>query len=331
MFSYFLAQLQFASSACWSTNSSTIVGSINSAPGWIITHLSGNAGIRITDNDTLYITDLNNNRIVIIDLNNLNTSMTILVGNGTSVSQMNAPTDVFVTQTSIYVLDGGNFRVIKWSKNRSNPVIVAGINDTKGNLSSYTTIGSSHFIFVDKNDNLYVSDTKNHRILRFYSNSSTGATGVMVAGTGIAGSNATQLNAPNGIFVDDNGTLYIADLYNNRIQRWESGASYGERVAGDGINGSSATSIFYPTSVFVDTNGSMYITELKNSRVTRWAANSSVGACIAACSGTKGNASNQLMSPQALAFDSSGSLYVSDETNNRIQKFEFIGECSKRI
>jgi hypothetical protein len=68
----------------------------------------------------------------------------------------------------------------------------------------------------------------------------------------------------------------------------------------------------------------MYISEAGNSRITRWAPNSTFGVCIATCTGTAGIASTQLNAPLSLAFDSHGSLYVSDGSNNRVQKFQII-------
>jgi DNA-binding beta-propeller fold protein YncE len=55
----------------------------------------------------------------------------------------------------------------------------------------------------------------------------------------------------------------------------------------------------------------------------KWTSNYTAGGvCIAGCSGTTGLGANQLNSPRDLRFDSEGNLYVSDQGNNRIQKFE---------
>jgi sugar lactone lactonase YvrE len=151
----------------------------------------------------------------------------------------------------------------------------------------------------------------------------------MVAGTGAPGSNNTQLCLPEGIFVNQNGTIYIADYNNNRIMKWYSGATSGIMVAGDGISGASSTQLNAPSQIIVDTNDYIYISETGNSRITRWPPNSTYGECIAACTGRSGTASTQLNSPYSLAFDSNGSLYVSDTFNHRIQKFQILSYNSK--
>lgn len=54
----------------------------------------------------------------------------------------------------------------------------------------------------------------------------------------------------------------------------------------------------------------------------KWTQNyAAVGVCIAGCTGTTGVGLKQLSSPRDLGFDSSGNVYVSDQGNNRIQKF----------
>ena len=312
-------------SSCWSENATTVAGSSAGSAGVTVSLLNTNLGIYITDATELFIADSVNNRVIFSDLNHI-PSPTIF-GNG--IPSMSQPADVFVTNTSVYIMDKGNYRVLKYWKNGSNPLVVAGVTGSIGTAASLTQLAASYFIFVDKNGRLYVSDTNNHRILLFPSNTTSGTSALVVAGTGINGSAANQLNNPNGIFVRDDGTLYIADLRNNRIQKWPANASVGQRVAGDGTTGNSSSQIYFPTSVFVDSDEFIYVTELKNSRVTRWASQSSTGVCIAGCSRSAGNAPYQLRSPQKLTFDQNGSLYVSDQGNHRVQKFTRIENCGQ--
>ena len=177
------------------------------------------------------------------------------------------------------------------------------------------------YIYVDQNDNVYLSDPIDHRVLLFRANSTTP---VIVAGTGTAGSREVELDHPYGIFVNHHGTVYIADRFNHRIMKWAVGYSVGILMAGNGTPGVSSTQLNSPTQVIVDANEYLYISEAINGRITRWAPNSSFGVCIAACSGTVGNASTQLNRPHSLAFDRYGSLYVSDRSNKRVQKFQIL-------
>ena len=72
----------------------------------------------------------------------------------------------------------------------------------------------------------------------------SGATeGVVVAGGNDRGTNLNQLNGPSGIFVDDDGSIYISEQVNDRIVKWLPGATAGIVVAGGNGKGSSPESV----------------------------------------------------------------------------------------
>ncbi|CAF3393211.1 unnamed protein product, partial [Rotaria sp. Silwood2] len=56
--------------------------------------------------------------------------------------------------------------------------------------------------------------------------------GITVAGGNGSGIKTNQLYNPWGLYVDDDLTIYVADLGNNRIVEWKSGATNGIVVAG---------------------------------------------------------------------------------------------------
>ena len=290
-----------------------------------------NLGIQIVDNTTLYIADYSNNRVVVIQPGS--TTATLILGSsaGATPSQFNLPTDIFVTSTSIYVLDGTNYRVQRWPRNGSNGTTVAGITGSVGTAASNNTFGVSYGIYLDKYGYLYVTDTPNHRILRFPPGSTSGTSAIVVAGTGTAGAGPSQLNAPYKAFVHDDLTMYIADTANHRIQRWSYGACSGVTVAGTGVAGSALNQLYNPSLVIVDANDFMYISDLYNHRILRWSLGACAGECIAACAGAAGTTVTTLNYPFSLAFDSNGLMYVSDKANHRVQQFSLFsssGKCS---
>ena len=289
----------------------TVAGWPNGTNGSSLTQLSQPFGISITNNNVLYISDTNNNRIVIVDLTS-NTNISIIgSGPGSNPTQFNMPFNLFLTHTSLYVIELINLRLQKVPLNGSNPSTVV----------SMSGFDWAIFFYVDGDENIYVSVTQNDKVVFFRANTTNW---IIVAGTGVVGANDNQLNGPFGVFVSSNQTLYVADCYNYRIMKWYSGALTGIRVAGDGTPGMSSTQLNCPTQIIVDVNENMYISERDNSRITRWNANASFGECIAACTGIAGSARTELNAPHSLAFDSAGSLYVSDRQNHRIQKFQFL-------
>ena len=321
-----LASLQLPSTARWIQNGITVAGAADGTNGSSLNRLLRNYGVFWADN-ILYVADAWNHRIVLITSNS---TTAIAAASGFSQQTIfNTPNDVFVTSTSIYVMDTWNFRVQKWSKDFFNPVTIAGISGQKGNSSDMTMLSDAQNLFVDNYGNLFVSDRSKHRVMRFSWNSTSGAAGVMVAGNGFPGNASNQLNTVGGVFVTDDGTLYIADCGNHRIQKWLKGAESGVTVAGTGSYGSGLSQFNCPIKVLVDLNGYMYITDLGNHRIMRWGPNAGQGECIVACSGYSGLGADMLYYPTSMTFDSSGSMYVNDWRNHRVQKFEMLNETGK--
>ena len=312
----------------WYSNATTVAGSAATTSGSGASSLTTNQGIQMVDNNTLYIADRLNHRVVVIQPGS-NTAVAIL-GTGSAAAgahQFNQPTDVFVTNTSVYVLDQYNYRVQMWPRNGSNGTTVAGITGSAS--ASLTTFGLSYGIFLDNYGYLYVSDSPNHRILRFPPGSLSGTSAVVVAGIGTAGAGASQLNGPYRIFVGDDQSLYIADTSNHRIQKWAYGACSGVTVAGTGTSGTADSQLSSPTSVIIDANQYMYVADQSNNRIQRWAPGACSGQCLVGCSRLTGAGSNTLYNPQSVVFDSQGALYVSDGTQNRVQKFAILSNNGK--
>jgi sugar lactone lactonase YvrE len=172
-----------SSSATWDQNATTVAGNAHGLHGASTGYLYTNTGIFISSDDILYIADSGNDRIVVVQLSSSIIQRNIGSGPGTSSNQFYNPTDVFATDTAIYVMDNYNKRVQKWSQNGTNPTTVPGT----------VSLFNSDYLFLDKDNNLYVSDLYNNTVIRFAPNSSISIT---VAGTGISGTAANQLNSP---------------------------------------------------------------------------------------------------------------------------------------
>ena len=285
-------------------------------------------GIFMDIDDTLYVADYMNARVVLIKPNST-TAVSVIqyTQNGSSLFT-NTP-DLFVTEKYLYVLDSWKSHVLRFFKNGTNPTVTAGITDQWEQGLNTSIIYNAYNIFVDSQEQLYVCDAYRSIVIRYPSNSTSGSPGLIVAGNGTYGDGPMQLNWPQGMFVDVVGTLYVADGYNHRIQMWLRGASSGTTVAGTGLAGDSLSQLNYPAAVIVDTNGYMYIADGDNQRILRWAPNSFSGECIIACTGVYGLAANTLAGPVALTFDALGNLFVSDQYNCRIQKFTNLDTSSK--
>ena len=176
---------------------------------------------------------------------------------------------------------------------------------------------SCYGIFIDAKNTLYCSLSNHHQISIRSLNNNTNITSTAL-GNGSSGSESNMLSSPQGIFVDVNLTLYVADSNNSRIQRFDSGQKNGTTVA---INDSSSLLVLnYPTGVVCDGKGYLFIVDSGNNRIIGQGPNGF--RCVAGCSNTSGTGNDQLSRPTSMSFDSHGNIYVTDTGNNRVQKFE---------
>ncbi|CAM4967822.1 unnamed protein product, partial [Rotaria socialis] len=77
--------------------------------------------------------------------------------------------------------------------------------------------------------------------------------GVTIAGGNGYGDATNQLSYPDGLFVDDDQTVVIADYNNHRIMQWKNGdTTNGQVVAGGKGQGNGLHQLSYPTDVLID-------------------------------------------------------------------------------
>lgn len=169
----------------WNPIGETYAG--NGTAGSALNQLNTPMGIFLDSNDTLYITDNTNCRVVSY-LKNAN-SGTIVAGSGVCGGALTRLSGnvryVHVDANgSIYVADYSNSRVVRWTKGSNVSVIVAG-NGTSG--STLNQVNYPYGLWVDSNSNVYVAELNNQRVTKW----TPGATaGVVVAGvSGVAGIN----------------------------------------------------------------------------------------------------------------------------------------------
>jgi sugar lactone lactonase YvrE/predicted Fe-Mo cluster-binding NifX family protein len=142
------------------------------------------------------------------------------------------------------------------------------------------------------------------------------------ATTTVAGgrSAANQFDYPSGIFIDNNGNIFVADRSNHRIQKWGLGATEGITVAGGNGEGSAANQLSSPWGVYVDNNGNVFVADLSNNRIQKWTPGATQGITVAGGNGY-GTAANKLSGPSSVYVDSNGNIFIADTDSHRIQKW----------
>jgi sugar lactone lactonase YvrE len=153
---------------------------------------------------------------------------------------------------------------------------------------------------------------------------------VTVAGGNGRGSDANQLDGPNGVAVDAAGNLYVLDANNNRVQKWAPNAAVGVTVAGGNGRGPAATQLNGPTGLTVDAAGNVYVADAGNFRVQKWAPGANSGTLVAGGNGP-GPSSNQFSGMAGVAVDNAGNTYVADSSQNRVQKWPSNGSSGTTV
>ncbi|CAF3937607.1 unnamed protein product [Rotaria sp. Silwood1] len=141
--------------------------------------------------------------------------------------------------------------------------------------------------------------------------------GVTVAGGHGRGDDTNQLNRPWGLFVDDDGTMFITDWYNERIIQWKMGDKNGQVVAGGHSQGNLLNQLYEPTDVLIDRQtDSLIICNKENRRVIRWPCRSGT---------TQGEILCDNIKCWGLVMDDQRYLYISDEEKHEVRRYR-IGD-----
>ena len=110
------------------------------------------------------------------------------------------------------------------------------------------------------------------------------STGITIAGvSNVPGTDSMHFNVSTDLALDYQGTMFIADRNNHRIQKYVRGSMNGTTVAGFG-NGTSSNSLYglgSPVHVIVDDEENLYIAESGNNRVSWWSRNALSGVVVA--------------------------------------------------
>jgi hypothetical protein len=224
-----------------------------------------------------------------------------------------------------------------------------GVHSTSGAVELNAPSG----LAVDGAGNLYIADTGNNVIREI--SASTGiintVAGDSTLGYGGDGLKATaagvELNSPQGVTIDAAGNLYIADTSNQRIRRVDAVTGIITTAVGDGDpsglgngkgtysgNGgpANAAGLSLPYAVAFDVAGDMYIPDSGNNVIRFVKATSGVLSATSAISTLIGTptafpscangptSGAGLNSPEAVALDAAGNVYISDTANNCVRK-----------
>lgn len=331
-------------------NGSGIYGFLNS-PTQSTLDASGNLYVADTGNQVIIKCTGTGNSLVAGQM--LKTGTTDAAG---SSAAFNYPQGIAIDSgTNLYVSDSWNHTIRKISVVSGSGAVTT-ICGSPANQGSADGSGANAMfnspigIAVDSGTNLYVADTYNNTIRKLsFSGSAWKAT--TIAGTsGVTGTtdgSGSLFSQPNGVAVDGNGTVYVADTLNHTIRTLTlSGSTWtAQTIAGtpavsgtaDGDGGSAQFN--HPTQLTFDPKGNLFVVDTGNSSVrmlTKTGGNwgvSTVGGTPGTTGGVAGfmgvGPQAQFSAPMGIAVGTTSMgtdlLYVVDSENNRIAMGAFAG------
>jgi uncharacterized protein (TIGR03437 family) len=298
--------------------------------------LSGPTGLAVDAAGNLYIADAGNFRVRMVS----GGIITTIAGNGTqgytdgpaASAQFNGLADLAIDSAgNLYVADFYNQAIRLLSHGVMTTVAGNGAYGTGGDNLPATSVplAGPSGIALDSAGNLYIAEAYNNKIRRV-----SNGTMSTVAGTGAAGftgdtkqATVATLQQPTDVAVDSAGNLYIADWGNNRIRKVTASTGIIATVAGNGTKtfngdhvGATSAGLVSPQRIALDSSANFYIVDAGRIRkVANGTADTIAGGGSPA--GEGGPAANaQLLSPEGLAVDAAGNLYIADQGTGRILK-----------
>lgn len=277
--------------------------------------------------------EINHTSYVIASVGTLTSTISVTT-NFLGTSKFSSPAAVAIdADGNLYIADTGNNAVRKITPAGVVSTLAGGTAGSADGTGASARFNRPVAITIDSSGNLYVADENNNAIRKItpaglVSTFAGGSRG-SADGTG----SAASFGVPQGITIDNNGTLYVADTYNNAIRKITSAGvvstiAGGSSGSADGIG--TAASFKYPEAITIDSSGNLYVADANNNAIRKitpaGVVNTVAGGSYGSADGTGKAASFKY--PGGITIDSSGNLYVADTYNNAIRKITPAGVVS---
>jgi uncharacterized protein (TIGR03663 family) len=194
----------------------------------------------------------------------------------------------------------------------SADLVVGGAGDQSGQFNAPRGVATA------PDGSIYIADSRNNRIQHFSSD------GILLGSWGTFDDVAQDPAAPGGTFnepwgvaVAPDGTVFVTDTWNHRIQKFTANGQFIMMWGYFGQDGS-PDAFYGPRGIAIGSNGRVYVTDTGNKRVVVFDLNGNYITQF----GSYGTELGQLDEPVGIALDADGNVYVADTWNQRVEVFE---------
>lgn len=304
-----LHEMTFTASAATST-----VNTTSSAPP--VPGVNSPRGVHVASNGQIYIQDYWNQRVEYLNANGTGAASFGFRGNVSQSGAINFAWDFAIQPVTgdIFVANRENNQIAAFSPTGA-PMLIFGSNGSGPGQLSFP-----QGITFAPDGTLLVDDFGNDRIERFsLSAGDTSATWVATYGQFGAGASAPagDLNNPTGISVAPDGTIWVADTLNNRIQSVSATGVWGVPITKP-VGIGPQTAFLVPWGITVAPDGSIWVSDIGNKRlVSVDTSGNLIFSATEATMGIPAVPADTDVYPYEVAF-SGDTVYMSDIWNNRV-------------
>ena len=251
------------------------------------------------------------------------------------LAQFNDPSGICIdSQGNIFITDTDNNRIRKIEPSGNHNVTTiagSGVEGYADGTGTNAVFAAPDDICIDSQGNLYVTDFWNYKIRKITPAGVVTTFAGTTSGFADGAANIAKFSYLEGICIDVQGNLFVADGGNNRIRKITP-TGIVSTVAGstsgyqDGL-GTSAK-FDYPSGICVDSNNNLFICEAFGQKIRK--INSLGIVSTIAGNGSPGYADGQGTAAQfnmatGICIDALGNLFVADSFNDRIRKITQLG------
>lgn len=268
-------------------------GTIGNGPGTFFTP----SGIAIDSQRRMYIAD--GNRVQQLDSTGQSLATWGEDGSTRPNSFRTARAVAVDINDNLYVLDSSEGDTP--SVRKRTPAGIWSIVYATSYGSGPSQLKAARGIAVSNDGTMYISDAGNHKILVVDANGTYRT--FWGTSNGQPGIGGAEFNQPNGVAVDPQGFVYVADSQNNRVQKLTSTGVFVQQWGETSVAGSDTNHFIVPVALSIGSNGSIYVADYYNNRILIIGAGS-----ISSLTSLGSAAPTQLIGPQGVALDEQQSL-----------------------